>query len=119
MTADTEVSSNKIQASGDPALLIASESASNSTGLKPGMDPRKNARLMKYGDKTSLVSLWYKVLLLLPPWAIPIAAIIGFFSYRIGGLTVEIGYGAIVALGTINFIEEVLKRKIKLDKGNL
>ena len=119
MTAETEVSSNKIQASGDPALLMASESASNITGLKPGMDPRKNARVMKYGDKTSLVSLWYKVLLLLPPWAIPIAAIIGFFSYRIGGLSVEIGYGAIVALGTINFIEEVLKRKIKLDKGNL
>ncbi|MBX9691736.1 MAG: hypothetical protein K2Z81_05085, partial [Cyanobacteria bacterium] len=69
-----------------------------------------NFRLMKYGDKNSLAALWLKVLFLLPPWGLIPVIILGFFTWRMGGFWVELGYLTILFCAIAYFIEDVLKR---------
>ncbi len=78
------------------------------------MDEARNFRLMKYGDKSSLIALWLKVFFLLPAWGVIPVIILGFFTWRMGGLWVELGYLVILGCACAYFIEDVLKRKLKI-----
>ncbi len=79
----------------------------------------KDERIMPYGDHASALALWWKVIFLLPLWGIIPACIIGAIATRLGPAATEIGLLFVMFLGVAYFIEDVLKRKVKVSDGTL
>jgi len=80
---------------------------------------KKDERIMKYSDNMSMVALWWKVVFLLPVWGVIPAAILGFFLTRCGNVITELGYIFVLFAFIVYFIEDILKRKLKISEGVL
>jgi tRNA A-37 threonylcarbamoyl transferase component Bud32 len=70
---------------------------------------------VKYGDLRSHAFLWQKAVLLFPLWAVLVVPIFGFVARAMGHSASQMGYSLVICLCLAYFIEDVLKRKIRLD----
>lgn len=75
----------------------------------------KNVKNIAYGDLFAQIFLWQKAVLLVPLWAIPFIPVMGFAFRAFGTLAMQIGYGLIIVLCVNYFLEDLLKRRIRLD----
>lgn len=78
-------------------------------------DQPKNVKNIAYGDLFAQIFLWQKAVLLVPIWAIPFIPIMGFTFRAFGTLAMQIGYGLVIVLCVNYFLEDLLKRRIRLD----
>ncbi|MBZ0187502.1 MAG: hypothetical protein K8F91_14740, partial [Candidatus Obscuribacterales bacterium] len=76
-------------------------------------------RLMEYSDGTSSFALWWKSVFLIPIWGVLPAALLGSLMWRLGFVFVEMGYVLVLLVGMVYFVEDLLKRKIKIQDGKL
>ncbi|MBK9142844.1 MAG: protein kinase [Candidatus Melainabacteria bacterium] len=83
------------------------------------MKPAEDRRIMEYSDWISAFCLWWKAVLLLPAWGVLVAACLGAVMWRLGLPFVEAGYALVLAGGIAYFVEDLLKRKIKIENGTL
>jgi hypothetical protein len=74
-----------------------------------------NVRNIPYGDLFAQLFLWQKAFLLVPIWAIPFIPVVGFLCRSLGVWAVQLGFGLIVVAGVNYFLEDLLKRRIRLD----
>lgn len=79
----------------------------------------QTAKNISYGDSKSHLVLWQKALLLVPIWAIPLVPIVGFICRGMGNLAMQLGYGVMLCLFISYFLEDLLKRKIRLDDEHI
>jgi len=84
------------------------------TGIKA-----PNTLVLSYGDSLSLLLLWQKAFLLLPLWAIPLVPLVGLASRYMGSVAMDVGYSLLLCLFITYFLEDSLKRKIRIDDNNL
>ncbi|CAN5421190.1 hypothetical protein BH11CYA1_BH11CYA1_09060 [soil metagenome] len=75
--------------------------------------------VLTYGDPVALGLLWQKAILLIPLWALPLVPLFGLATRYMGTMAVEIGYGLLMCLFVLYFLEDSLKRKIRIDDQNL
>jgi tRNA A-37 threonylcarbamoyl transferase component Bud32 len=80
---------------------------------------QKDERIMRHSDNMTVAALWWKVVFLLPIWGIIPAALLGFFMTQCGTVLTEIGFIIVLVCGLWYFIEDILKRKIKIADGVL
>ena len=52
---------------------------------------------------------------MIPIWAIPLVPVIGFVCRSFGGSANQIGFGLVIGASVCYFLEDLLKRKIRLD----
>ncbi len=74
---------------------------------------------MRYSDHTSMAALWWKVVFLIPLWGAIPACMLGFLLTRMGPMPTEAGYLVVVFLAIAYFVEDILKRKVKVADGIL
>lgn len=80
---------------------------------------QKRVKYLGYGDFMSHVWLWQKAFLLLPLWAMPLVPVVGFVCRSFGGVVTQAGFGAVVGLSVLYFLQDLLKRVIKLDDDRI
>lgn len=80
---------------------------------------RKDERIMKHSDNVTVIALWWKVIFLIPLWGIFPVAIMGFVLTPFGPEISQLGFLFCLFCGMAYFIEDVLKRKIKIADGVL
>lgn len=83
-----------------------------------GLARREDSTSVKnisYGDLFAQLFLWQKALLLVPIWSIPFIPIVGFLCRSLGVWAVQLGFGLIIVAGVNYFLEDLLKRRIRLD----
>lgn len=79
----------------------------------------ENTVALSYGEPLALGLLWQKAILLIPLWALPIVPFFGLACRYMGALAVELGYGFLMCVFVLYFLEDSLKRKIRIDDQNL
>ncbi len=79
----------------------------------------KRKKYLGYGDFMSHVWLWQKAFLMVPIWAIPIVPVFGFVCRTLGGSVNQAGFGAVVGLSVLYFLQDLLKRVISLDDDRI
>jgi hypothetical protein len=79
----------------------------------------ENTVALSYGEPVALGLLWQKAILLIPLWALPVVPFFGLACRYMGALAVELGYGFLMCLFVLYFLEDSLKRKIRIDDQNL
>ena len=79
----------------------------------------ENTVALSYGEPLALALLWQKAILLIPLWALPAIPFFGLATRYMGALAVELGYGLLMCLFVLYFLEDSLKRKIRIDDQNL
>lgn len=75
----------------------------------------KNVKNIAYGDLFAQLFLWQKAITLIPIWAMIFVPIFGFLCRAAGPLPTQLGYGLVLVLGLNYFLEDLLKRRIRLD----
>lgn len=70
---------------------------------------------VNYGDYYSHLLLWQKALLIVPLWAIAVIPLIGFAAHQAGHWCMQLVFGALLASFCMYFLQDMLKRKIKID----
>ncbi len=75
--------------------------------------------VLPYGDSLSLLLLWQKAFLLLPLWAVPLVPLVGLASRYMGSVAMDVGYSLLLCLFILYFLEDSLKRKIRIDDENI
>ena len=75
----------------------------------------QKSKTIDYGDFKSHIFLWQKAITLVPLWAIIAIPIFGFLCRAFGNLPTQLGYGAMICLFVAYFLEDLLKRKIRMD----
>ncbi|MBP6747861.1 hypothetical protein KA344_21715, partial [bacterium] len=78
-----------------------------------------NTVALSYGEPLALALLWQKAIFLIPLWALPAIPIFGLATRYMGAPAVELGYGLLMCLFVLYFLEDSLKRKIRIDDQNL
>lgn len=71
-------------------------------------------RVIKYNDLQSTLALWIKVWTLAPLWFLPLIPLFGLFFGLFGWQAGQVGFIAVLLWSLSYFIEDLLKRKIKL-----
>lgn len=74
---------------------------------------------IKYSDLKAHTFLWQKSILLFPIWAICVIPIIGFVARAMGHGPAQIGFSLMICLCMAYFLEDVLKRKIRMDDDHI
>jgi len=74
-------------------------------------------RIINYGDRWSIVALWAKAIFLLPIWAYLFLAPLGGFASLFGPVVYQMVYFSMLALGLAYFVEDILKRKVRIDEN--
>jgi serine/threonine protein kinase len=72
-------------------------------------------KTISYGGLAGHVFLWQKAFLLVPLWAIAIVPIVGFICRSLNNTAMQLGFGLMLCLSAAYFVEDLLKRKIRLD----
>ncbi len=75
----------------------------------------QKSKTIDYGDFKSHVFLWQKAITLVPLWAIVAIPIFGFLCRAFGNVPTQLGYGVMICLFVGYFLEDLLKRKIRMD----
>lgn len=78
-------------------------------------DSKQSVKTLSYGDALAHVLLWAKALVLTPLWAIALLPLIGLACRGLGGSATQFGFGLVLVLCVAYFIEDLLKRKIRVD----
>lgn len=81
-----------------------------------GREQLQTIKTISYGDFAAHLFLWQKAFLLVPLWAIAVVPIIGFISRSMGNAGTQIGFGVVLCYFAIYFLEDLLKRKIRMDE---
>ena len=68
-----------------------------------------------YSDKLSTLMLWWKAFLMLPIWAYLILPFAGSIIAFSGSTTLQIAYFGVLIWSLIYFVEDILKRKIRIE----
>ncbi|HEY9679445.1 MAG TPA: serine/threonine-protein kinase [Drouetiella sp.] len=74
-----------------------------------------NEKILLYGDRWSAAALWAKAFFLLPLWAFLLLPLFGWVTSRFGNFAFQAGYPVLLVIGLIYFVDDVLRRKIKID----
>ncbi|MBS2002457.1 MAG: protein kinase [Cyanobacteria bacterium SZAS LIN-5] len=74
-----------------------------------------NDKIILYGDRWSATALWAKALFLLPFWFYLLIPLAGWILSRLGNFAFQLGYPVILVVGLIYFIDDLLRRKIRID----
>ncbi|HEY9732677.1 MAG TPA: serine/threonine-protein kinase [Drouetiella sp.] len=82
------------------------------TASGPGL---ANDKIIHYGDRWSATALWAKALFLLPLWFYMLIPLAGWVLSKFGNFVFQLGYPVILIVGLIYFIDDLLRRKIKID----
>lgn len=72
-----------------------------------------------YGDFFAHVFLWQRAIFMTPIWAIAVIPVMGFIFRSFGGAVMQMGFGLVLCLSTLYFLEDLLKRKIRLDDHHI
>lgn len=83
------------------------------------MQQKQEAKILNYGDRTAQLWLWWKSLLLIPPWAILVVPIFGTIACRLGEGIEQTGYTVVLLSAMLYFTEDLLKRKIRIENNTL
>lgn len=83
------------------------------------VEKAQKTKSVDYGDLKNHAFLWQKALILTPLWAIPAIPIVGFIFRGMGSVPMQVGYGATVCVLVAYFLEDLLKRKIRMDSSYL
>jgi serine/threonine protein kinase len=75
----------------------------------------RKSKTIDYGDFKAHIFLWQKAITLVPLWAIIAIPIFGFLCRAFGNLPTQLGYGVMIGLLVAYFLEDLLKRKIRMD----
>lgn len=78
-----------------------------------------NQLTISYGDRVATLALWWKSFLLFPIWAVFVIPLVGAFFRLFGDLSVQIGYAIVLICLIAYFVEDVLKRKIRIEDDYL
>ena len=76
-------------------------------------------KTISYGDPKAQLLLWQKAFMLVPIWGIAVIPIAGFIFQAMSKGAVQVGYGVMLSLFLIYFIDDVLKRKISFDNEHV
>jgi tRNA A-37 threonylcarbamoyl transferase component Bud32 len=79
----------------------------------------QDTKVLTYADRVSTVALWWKAFLLLPIWAYIVLPIWGTIATFFGSAVDEFGYSLVLIWGAVNFVEDVLKQKIKFTDSHV
>ncbi len=74
-----------------------------------------NDKIIQYGDRWSATALWAKALFLLPAWFYLLLPLVGWVFSRFGNVVFQIGYPIVLLVGLSYFIDDLLRRKIRID----
>ncbi|CAN5167050.1 hypothetical protein BH10CYA1_BH10CYA1_61510 [soil metagenome] len=74
-----------------------------------------NNKIILYGDRWSATALWAKALFLLPLWGYLLIPLAGWLFSKLGSVAFQLGYPVIIAIGLVYFIDDLLRRKIRID----
>ncbi len=74
-----------------------------------------NEKILGYGDRWSSAALWLKAIFLLPPWLYLLVPLVGLAFAKCGPFVFQAGYPVLLMLGLLYFVDDVLRRKIKID----
>lgn len=80
---------------------------------------QQEAKILNYGDRTALFWLWWKAFFLVPPWAVVAVPIFGMIACRLGEGIEQTGYTVVLLSAMLYFVEDLLKRKIRLENNEL
>ncbi len=78
-----------------------------------------DTKVLTYADRVSSVALWWKAFLLLPIWAYLLLPIWGTIAAFFGLAFDEFGYSLVLIWGGVNFVDDVLKQKIKFTDSHV
>ncbi len=78
-----------------------------------------NQLTISYGDRVATLALWWKSFFLFPIWAVLVIPLVGAFFRLFGDLSVQIGYAVVLIALIAYFVEDVLKRKIRIEDDYL
>lgn len=78
-----------------------------------------NQLTISYGDRVATLALWWKSIFLFPIWAVLVIPLVGAFFRLFGDLSVQIGYAIVLICLIAYFVEDVLKRKIRVEDDYL
>ncbi len=68
-----------------------------------------------YSDKLSTIMLWWKAFFMLPIWAYLILPFTGSIIAFSGNMALQVGYVSVLIWGLVYFVEDILKRKIRIE----
>jgi tRNA A-37 threonylcarbamoyl transferase component Bud32 len=74
-----------------------------------------NDKILLYGDRWSAAALWSKAVFLLPVWMYFLVPLLGWILSRFGSFAFQAGYPFLLIIGLIYFVDDVLRRKIRID----
>lgn len=74
----------------------------------------QHCKYVSYGDINAHLFLWQKAVVLVPLWAILIIPVLGLGLRFIGAIPMQIGYGTVLGLSILYFLQDVLKRRIRM-----
>jgi hypothetical protein len=72
---------------------------------------------ISYGDIGSQLFLWQKALTLSPLWALALVPVVGFVFRGMGHAGMQLGYGIVLSCFILYFMQDLLKRRIRLDEN--
>lgn len=78
-----------------------------------------NQLSISYGDRVASLALWFKSFLLFPLWGVLVIPLVGAFCRMFGDMGVQIGYAGLLIVLIAYFVEDVLKRKIRIEDDYL
>lgn len=70
---------------------------------------------VSYGGIPAHLFLWQKAFFLIPVWAIIMVPAVGFICRGMGRIPMEVGFALVICLSAIYFLQDLLKRKIRMD----
>lgn len=79
------------------------------------MDQKTEVMVLDYTDRWATLMLWWKAYLLAPVWAFPLLPFIGSIVSLTGSKPVEFTFVLLIVAGLAYFIDDVLKRKIRVE----
>ncbi|MBX9689476.1 MAG: serine/threonine protein kinase [Candidatus Obscuribacterales bacterium] len=74
---------------------------------------------ISYGDLLAQLFLWQKAFLLAPVWGVIVIPILGFVCRAMGNGPTQLGFGLVLGISALYFLEDMLKRKIRLDDDRI
>ncbi|MBS1955683.1 MAG: serine/threonine protein kinase [Cyanobacteria bacterium SZAS-4] len=76
-----------------------------------------NDKIILYGDRWSATALWAKAIFLLPIWMYLLIPLAGWVLSKLGTVAFQLGYPVIIVVGLAYFIDDLLRRKIRIDEN--
>jgi tRNA A-37 threonylcarbamoyl transferase component Bud32 len=81
------------------------------------MSNKQEVLLFSYSDKLSTISLWWKAFLMVPAWGYLVLPFVGSIIAFGGNNALQAAFVGIVVWSLAYFLEDILKRKIRIDDG--